>query len=135
MQAYMRDGYDLTRGGTRWLHGVALVLASCACIACGEKDCSGIGVNPVGGEVRAASGEQICDAQVHVTAPGVDVNFECGSDAGSAGATGPACCTFRVNGGPGDATYTIETIAAGYAPKTTTIFVHETNAANPCLDT
>lgn len=116
---------------THWprLSWVTALLAGSLSLACGQgEDCPGIGVMPVGGEVRSKSGAPICAAQIRVTAPGVDKSFECHSDAGTS--TGP-CCTFQVLGGPTDREYTIEVTANGYAPSTTVVYVPEGECSQP----
>lgn len=97
------------------------LLAGWVSLGCGQ-DCPGIGVFPLGGEVRAKSGAPICAAQIRVTARGVDKTYECRSDGGT---PSEPCCTFLVMGGPGDAKYTIEVTADGYAPSTTVVYVAE----------
>lgn len=102
-------------------------MAGSLSLGCGQ-DCPGIGVYPVVGEVRDESGAPICAAQIRVTARGVDKTYECRSDGGT---PSEPCCTFRVLGGPGDAKYTIEVTADGYAPSTTVVHVSEDECGQP----
>lgn len=99
-----------------------------AMLGCHGEDCTMNTVPALGGEARdGVSGEVVCDAQFHVTAPNFDQVFECAPDAGPAGLP---CCGFGTNG-PADVEYTIEVTAPNHLPVTKKVFVPQNECGQP----
>jgi hypothetical protein len=104
-------------------HPLIVALGSLGVLGCkDDADCSDITRPALTVEVHdAASGDLICDAVVHITAPGFDQTFQCSPDAS---ATGLTCCGLVING-PGGVDYTIAVTATGYTSVTKDVAVPE----------